>query len=99
MINGQTVYVLEHVKHVMNKALGHPVDSHQWVSVYEQLDEACFAGAEYAKAKGLLGTDPIYVWWTMHPVNGRAWWLSNEFGPNNNNVGNSLRVVRFGAQS
>ena len=89
------VYVLEHVKHIYDKALGRPVDSHRWHSVHSTFEEATFAGATFAQDSGLLGTDPIYVWWRMHEdARGRTWWLSNEFGPGKKNVGNSLRVKR-----
>lgn len=92
------VYVLEHVKHVYDKDKGYPVDVRQMCAVFTSFEEASFAGAKYAEVRNLLGSDPVYVWWKMEPEPDRRWWLSNEFGLNKQNVGNSLRITEYGGQ-
>jgi hypothetical protein len=88
------IFVLEHVKHVYDKALGRPVDVHRWHSAHPTFEDAIQTGEQFAKDAGLVGRDPVYVWWEMEPEPWRKWWMSNEFGPNKKNVGNTLRILK-----
>lgn len=97
------VYVLVHMKHVYDKALGRPVDHPRWLSAHETWEDASAAAMDFVTEKELISEVPLHCWWTMgttekdvHP-----WWLSNEFGPKKD-VGNSMRIsmriMRMGDQ-
>lgn len=96
------VYVLIHVRHVYDKALGRPVDSVRWHSVHESFEAATEAAEVFVTEKNLISEIPLYVWWSMgtNEENPHTWWMSNEFGPKKD-VGNScritMRVAKIGA--
>ena len=88
--------VLVHVKHVWDPKTKSITDKQRWIGCFEHPEDARQFALDYADEQGIINKAdmPLHVWWQMapEPEVPRAWWLSNEFGPNDKGVGNTFRI-------